>query len=170
MYTLSSNPSWSWGRRMPFRSLLLTLIAVATTGYVAFRYLATQAADGNIVAVRPYCALVTCSKGCNSGAKMACTDIPAEIKSNQRVRRFNEGRVEFVGRDGRSRASWAEFDKLGKGSVRVGDRVRIHYIDVLGDEPEITVKPSFFLTVVGIGSFLFFLSVGARLKSSRWEK
>jgi len=155
---------------MPFGSMLLTVIAVATTGYLAYRYLATHSADGKIVAVRPYCELVTCSWGkCNSRERMACTDLPDMLHSNQHVRRFDEGRVEFSGRGGQSRASWAELGKLGKGRVRVGDRVAIHYIDGFGAEPEITAKPSFFLTSIGIGAFLFFLSIGARLKRSRWE-
>lgn len=155
--------------RMPFGSLLLTVIAVATVGYVAFRYLATGSAEGRIVEVRPYCELVTCWGGkCNSRVQMACHDIPAKLEQNQSVRRFQQGRVEFVGGDGMSRAAWAEFSRIGK-TVKPGERVKIHYIDGFGEEPEITGPPSFFVTMVGIASFLFFLSIGARLNRSRWS-
>lgn len=158
------------GRDMPFGSLLLTLIAVAVTGYFSYRYLATQAAEAEIAAVRPYCELVTCSWGkCNRRERLACHDVPATLKPEQHVRRFHEARVEFVGSDGQFRAAWVEFAKLDKTGAKVGDRIAIHYIDSFSEEPEITPRPSLVLTTFGVAAFLVFLSFGARRMRSRWH-
>lgn len=167
MYATSVN--LPFGLRMSIGSLFFVLIAVATTGYIAYRYLATHGSEGKIVAVRPYCELVTCKWGkCNQRQRMACIDIPGTLQSNQNVRRFQEGRVEFIGGDGQIRGVWAEFSKFPRGTVRVGDVVNIHYIDGFGEEPEITGRPSLFLSIVGIVAFVFFLSIGARIHRAKW--
>lgn len=159
-----------FGLRISIGSFFFVLVALATTGYVAYRYLATQGSEGKIVAVRPYCELVTCSWGkCNQRQRMACTEIPGTLQSNQNVRRFQEGRIEFAGRDGQMRGAWAEFSKFPRGTVRVGDSVSIHYVDGFGEEPEITGQPSLFLSIIGIAALVFFLSVGARLHRAKWE-
>lgn len=158
------------GIRLPFGSLLFTLIAVATVGYFSYRYLATRASEAQVSAVRPYCELVTCRWGkCNSRRQMACEEIPSPLETDQHVRHFDQARVEFVGSDGRHRAAWAELGRTVRHSARVGDRISVHYIDGFGPEPEITSRPNLFLSLFGIAAFLFFLSIGARMHRSRWQ-
>lgn len=167
MYAQFSNRPF--GPRMSFGTLFFALIAVTTSGHVAYRYLATHGSDGKIVAVRPYCELVTCNLGkCNQRQRMTCIDIPGTLQSNQNVRRFQEGRVEFVGGDGQIRGAWAEFSKFPRGTVRIGEVVNIHYIDGFGEEPEITGRPNLFLSIVGIAALFFFLSIGARIHHAKW--
>lgn len=159
------------GLSMPFGSLLLTLIAVATAGYFSYRDLATRGAEAEVSAVRPYCELISCSWGkCNRRQQMACADLPASLEPNQHVRQFEQARLEFVGSDGQSRAAWAESTRLENSKVHVGDRIAIHYIDGFGSEPEITQPSSLFTTIFGIAAFLFFLSIGARLQQQKGER
>lgn len=150
--------------------VLFAVIAVAMTGYFSYRYLATESAEAEITAIRPSCELVTCNWGkCGSRQRMACLGVPATLASNQYVRRFQEARLQFVGSDGQYRATWTEFGKLNKGDVAVGDRMTIDYFDGFGKEPEVTARPSLFMTVFGLGAFLFFLSIAARLHQRKWS-
>lgn len=159
------------GFQMPFGSALFTLIALAVVGYHSYLYLAVQAAEAEILAVRPYCQLITCNWGkCSRGERMACVDVPATLDPEQRVRRFQEARVEFIDRYGQRRAAWTEIGRGIQGGARVGDRVSVHFIDHLGGEVEVTNRPSLFLTVFGLAAFLFFLSIGARIHHSKWAR
>lgn len=159
------------GLRLPFGSAILTLIAVAAVGYHCYRYLATRAVEAEIAAVRPYCQLVTCKWGkCGRGERLACSEVSATLGPDQRVRRFEEAKMEFNGRNGQRRAVWAEIGTVIEGRVRVGDNVNVHIIDLLGGEPEVTNRPSLLLTLFGLGAFLFFLSIGARGYQHRWVR
>ncbi len=156
------------GLSMPFSSLLLTLIAVATAGNFSYRYVATSGAEAEVSAVRPYCELISCRWGkCNSRQQMACADLPVSLEHDQHVRQFEQARLEFVGSDGKRRAAWADSSRLDKSKVHVGDRIAIHYIDGFGSEPEITPPRNLFTTVFGIAAFLYFLSIGARLRQKK---
>lgn len=158
------------GRQIPIRSWVFTVIAVATIGYVAYRYVATQPAEGEITAFRPYCELISCHWGkCNSRRNMACEEVPDPLPSHQFVRHIRQAQVQFTGRDGQSRTVWEEQGRLGIGSkARIGDSVSLHYIDGFSGEPEVAPRPNLFMSLFGIAAFLFFLSIGARMKS-RWR-